>query len=63
MIKIKVTYKTGAVIEEAVNYLHIEAGKVFYTVDKQAHPIFEAPVGIPIENIETLDLQEIKAQE
>lgn len=61
MLKIKITYKTGATIEDAVNYLHIESGKIYYTVRRQAAPIFQEPVAIPLDVVETFDLEEVEA--
>lgn len=61
MLKIKITYKTGVVLEENINYLHIENGKIYYTVRRQAAPIFQEPVAIPLDVVETFDLEEVSA--
>ena len=61
MLKAKITYKTGVVLEENVNYLHIENGKIYYTVRTQAAPIFQEPVAIPLDVVETFDLEEVSA--
>lgn len=61
MLKAKITYKTGVVLEENINYLHIENGKIYYTVRRQAAPIFQEPVAIPLDVVETFDLEEVSA--
>lgn len=61
MLKVKITYKTGVVLEENINYLHIENGKIYYTVRRQAAPIFQEPVAIPLDVVETFDLEEVSA--
>lgn len=53
-----VVYKNGNKLRQLVNYLHMERGKIWYTVDKQNYySVIEEPVGIPIENIESFDLE------
>lgn len=56
MITLKITYKNGNELSQKINYLHIEDGKLFYTVDKNPHPVFQEPVSIPLENIKMLDV-------
>lgn len=61
MLKLTVNYKNGNTIENKVNYLHFENGCIFYTVDEQVHGIFQEPVRVPLENIVSYDLEEVKA--
>lgn len=55
-----VVYKNGNKHRGMVNYLRMERGKIWYTVDEQVHySVIDQPVGIPIENIESFDLKSV----
>ena len=56
-LRLTVTYKNGNQIQDLVNYLVFEDGNIVYTVDKQAHSVFQEPVRIPVENIERYALE------
>lgn len=54
-----VIYKNGNKLRQMVNYLHVEHGRIWYTIDKQTHySVVEEPVGIPLDNVESLDLEQ-----
>lgn len=48
-------YKNGTTIEQGVNYLHFEGDGIFFTVKSGMHPIFQEPVKVPVENLESWD--------
>ena len=56
---LSITYKTGVKVNQLVNYLLEEEGLLYFTVDKQAAPIFQEPVKIPLSNIQGFSLEQI----
>jgi len=55
-----INYKNGNTLKELVNYLHYEKEKIAYTVDRQVHAVFQQPVEIPMENIDSFDLEKVE---
>lgn len=56
---LSITYKTGVKVNQLVNYLLEEEGWIYFTVDKQAAPIFQEPVKVRISSIRGFDLEQI----
>lgn len=56
-MRLTVIYKTGAKVQNLVNYLHFEEGRLCFTVDKQVQNVIEDQVCIPVENIARYDLE------
>ena len=57
-MKLTIIYKNGNQLEQLVNYVHLENGAIYYTMNKQVHGTFQEPVRIPIENIDKFDVEE-----
>ena len=52
-MEITIKYKNGHMITNNINYLHFENGNIYFTVLRNPTPVFDAPVKIPLENIES----------
>lgn len=50
-MELDISYKNGTKLTHKINYLHFENGFIYFTIDKNPHPIFQEPVKIPLENI------------
>ena len=61
-IKLKITYKTGATIEQVVNYIHFENNCLIYTLKKQVYCGTAQQIKIPLENVMTFDIEESEQQ-
>ena len=57
-IKLTINYKSGAKVENIVNYVHFENGKIIFTVKNQMHSAVQLPVNVPLENVESFDIEE-----
>ena len=55
-MKITITYKTGLVLSDNVHDARVEDGNLIYTVEKNPHPVFQTPVTIPVENIDSVKI-------
>lgn len=53
---LSVTYTNGNTIERAVNYVHFEDGKIFYTLDDNPHEVIQQIISVPTENISAFNV-------
>ena len=55
-MEIFIIYKNGTTVTHKINYLHCQNGFICFTIDRNPHPIFQEPVKIPLENIDTFEV-------
>lgn len=59
-LQLTITYTNGRELTQLVHYARVEQGTLTFAVDSQAHPIFEAPVSVPLTNIQTFEVQMVE---
>lgn len=57
-IRLTINYKNGNTLEHIVNYVHFESNAIYFTVKHQVHSVYTHPVCVPLENIESFDIEE-----
>lgn len=55
-LHLHISYKVGTELDQIVNYIHVEDGKLIYSKDKNPSPVFVEPVRVPLENIESFEV-------
>ena len=58
-IRLTISYKNGNTISGLVNYVHVEDGKLIYTVDSQIQNVIEPQIHVPLENIDSFDVEPV----
>jgi len=58
-LKLTITYTNGNKVTHAINYLHEENGKLYFTTADQVTYGFNYPVIVPLANIDTFDVEQV----
>lgn len=62
-IKLTLNYKTGAILEQIVHYVHFEDGKICYTLKKQVnYSVIGEVIKISLDKLTSFDIEETDTQ-